>query len=101
MADYKPNPGVAAVLSFVFNGLGQIYNGQIKKGLIIIAFSSLGMLLIVGGGILSFIWLWKGMLISRQLFISLLLLLLGIAVAVIVGIFGIFDAYNTAKRLNP
>lgn len=28
---YK-NPGLAAVLSFFFMGLGQIYNGQIAKG---------------------------------------------------------------------
>ena len=27
------NPGVSAVLSFVFTGLGQIYNGRIGKGL--------------------------------------------------------------------
>jgi TM2 domain-containing membrane protein YozV len=26
------NPGLAAVLSFFISGLGQIYNGQIAKG---------------------------------------------------------------------
>jgi TM2 domain-containing membrane protein YozV len=31
------SPGVAAVLSFIFVGLGQIYNGQIGKGLLMIA----------------------------------------------------------------
>jgi len=29
------NPGVAAVLSFFFSGLGQIYNGQILKGIFV------------------------------------------------------------------
>ena len=29
---YK-NPGLAAVLSFFYMGLGQIYNGQIAKGI--------------------------------------------------------------------
>ena len=32
---YK-NPGLAAVLSFFYMGLGQIYNGQISKGIIFI-----------------------------------------------------------------
>lgn len=27
------NPGIAAVLSFLITGLGQIYNGQIGKGI--------------------------------------------------------------------
>ena len=30
------NPGLAAVLSFFFMGLGQIYNGEINKGLIFV-----------------------------------------------------------------
>ncbi|MDG6250361.1 DUF5683 domain-containing protein [Methanocalculus sp.] len=29
------NPGVAALCSFIFPGLGQIYNGDIKKGILI------------------------------------------------------------------
>lgn len=29
------NPGVAAVLSFLFPGLGQIYNGQILIGILL------------------------------------------------------------------
>jgi TM2 domain-containing membrane protein YozV len=29
----KKNPGVAAILSFFWPGLGQIYNGQIAKGI--------------------------------------------------------------------
>jgi len=33
----EKNPGLAAVLSFFFAGLGQIYNGQIGKGLGIMA----------------------------------------------------------------
>ena len=30
------NAGIAAVLSFFISGLGQIYNGQIIKGLFIV-----------------------------------------------------------------
>ena len=30
------NPGIAAVLSFFWTGVGQIYNGEIVKGIILI-----------------------------------------------------------------
>jgi TM2 domain-containing membrane protein YozV len=33
------NPGVAAVLSFFFPGLGQIYNGQIGMGILLFLFT--------------------------------------------------------------
>jgi len=39
----KKNPGVAAILSFFWPGLGQIYNGQIAKGIgIMFALAILG-----------------------------------------------------------
>ena len=39
MAERK-NEGLAAVLSFLFFGLGQIYNGQIGKGILFIVVGS-------------------------------------------------------------
>lgn len=54
------NPVIAALLSFIIAGAGQIYNGQIGKGVLI------------------FLTAWL----------------------VIPWIYGIFDAYNTAKRIN-
>lgn len=34
MADrFTPNPGIAAVLSFVIPGLGQFYNGKFLRGI--------------------------------------------------------------------
>ena len=45
------NPGTAAVLSFFFAGLGQIYNGQIGKGLLLLLLyvgSFLAMFVVVG-----------------------------------------------------
>ena len=56
----KRSPGLAALLSFLLAGLGQIYNGQLGKGLLI---------------------LFTGWLILPW-------------------IYGIFDAYRTAKRIN-
>ena len=57
----QKNPGVATVLSFFFMGLGQIYNGQIGKGIIFIilyAISVALMFVIVGFITTPILWLW-------------------------------------------
>ena len=59
-------PGMAAVLSFIFNGLGQIYNGQIKKGLFIIFLSSISMFIFIIGAILIGFWLFGKLISSGQ-----------------------------------
>lgn len=70
---YK-NPGLAAILSFFYTGLGQIYNGQISKGIaFIIAFSFSLLLIIVGIGIITSPILW---------------------------IYGIYDAHKSAVKIN-
>ncbi len=68
------NAGFAAVLSFFWTGLGQIYNGQIFKGL---AF----------------------MLIQAVNFHTLSPLTFGLSL-LLFKIYGIVDAYQTAERLN-
>lgn len=68
------NPGVAAVLSFFFAGLGQIYNGQFVKGLtFIVAYfiSGLLMFLLIGFVTTPILWIW-----------------------------GMVDAYKSAERIN-
>jgi len=68
------SPGLAAVLSFFFCGLGQIYNGQILKGLIFLVayFISWWMMYIVIGFITTpILWIW-----------------------------GIVDAYRVAQKIN-
>ena len=67
--------GLAAVLSFFIPGLGQIYNGQIGKGLLIIVLDIV---------LAFFIWFFCLTLIA--LFV--------------IWIWSIFDAYNTAKQIN-
>ncbi|MCK5233334.1 MAG: zinc ribbon domain-containing protein [Candidatus Aenigmarchaeota archaeon] len=66
--------GLAAVLSFIIPGLGQIYNGQIGKGLLF---------LVLGGlfGLLSFI-------------------LIGIPLLFALWAYAIYDAYTTAEKIN-
>lgn len=68
------NSGLAAVLSFFICGLGQIYNGQIFKGIIlIICYGISWLLMYVGIGFLlvPILWIW-----------------------------GMYDAYRTAEKIN-
>lgn len=68
------NAGLAAVLSFFFTGLGQIYNGQIGKGILFI--------------------------IIQIINIGLMFLVIGFITYPIVWIWGMFDAYRTAEKIN-
>ncbi|MHB1418174.1 MAG: hypothetical protein ACYCX4_01090 [Bacillota bacterium] len=57
---YK-NPSVATVLSFLVMGLGQIYNGQIAKGILFIVLYSISVLLMfvfVGFITTPLLWIW-------------------------------------------
>ena len=67
----EKNPGIAAVLSFVYPGLGQVYNEEIKKGIIFIV---IGIIL----------------LLSMALFVGFILY------PIFWG-YNVFDAYKTAK----
>ena len=70
---YK-NPGLAAVLSFFYMGLGQIYNGQIAKGILFIVFYSISILL--------------------------MLILVGFITTPVLFIYGMYDAYKSAEKIN-
>ena len=70
----QKNPGVAAVLSALWVGLGQIYNGEIGKGLVLIV---------------VYIISWV-----------LIFVFIGLVTTPIIWIYGIYDAYNTAKEIN-
>lgn len=68
------NPVVAALLSFFWTGLGQIYNGELFKGLISIIVQIVNiflMIIIIGFLTFAIVWLW-----------------------------GIYDAYTTAEDIN-
>lgn len=68
------NAGLAAVMSFFYVGLGQIYNGQIGKGILFIIIQSINIFLIFLG--------------------------IGIITYPIVAIIGIYDAYRSAEKIN-
>ena len=91
------NPGTAAVLSFVFNGLGHIYNGQIKKGLWLIFLSSSSLIIVVVGAATIIAWLFSARTM-QLLWYGAFLFIGGIILAGAIGIYSIFDAYKTAQR---
>jgi TM2 domain-containing membrane protein YozV len=66
--------GLAAVLSFFISGLGQVYNGQILKGLVIIVVQ------IINGALTT--------------------ILIGWIPLAIVWVWAIIDAYREAERIN-
>jgi len=65
----EKSPGIAALLSFVFTGLGQVYNGDFKRGVLFLVGTLIGLCFFVIPGVI--IWLY-----------------------------GIYDAYSMAKKMN-
>ncbi len=68
------NPGIAAVLCFFYTGLGQIYNGQIAKGVFLFILRIVSDCMIpIGIGLITSPVLW---------------------------LFGMWDGYVSAERHN-
>ena len=68
------SPLVAAVLSLIFSGLGQIYNGEITKGVVFI--------------------------VVQLINAALTTVLVGFVLMPIVGLWAMLDAYLVARRNN-
>lgn len=68
------NAGLAAVLSFFYCGLGQIYNGQLGKGI--------------------------GMGVAYIISIAAMFIIIGFITTPVLWIWGMVDAYKTAERIN-
>ena len=66
------DPGIAALLSFFIVGAGQLYNGEVAKGIILFILAGIS-------GIL-------------------MLVLIGFITTPIIWLYGIYDAYNTAQK---
>jgi len=94
----KVNPGIAAALSFVFSGLGQLYNGQIFKGLVIIFFSIVSIFILILGSILIWFWLSQKLFLAAQLSLGITFFAVGIISICILGIYSIYDAFFIAKK---
>jgi len=52
------SPGLALFLSFLLTGVGQFYNGDIKKGLLMLGGAVLGIFVTAGVGTFI-IWIWS------------------------------------------
>ena len=98
MGQETRNPGLAAVFSFVFNGLGQLYNGEIFKGLVIIFLSSVSMLVLILGSIIVAFWFLGKISAGKELIIGVGLFLFGLAATCILGIYSILDAHKVASK---
>jgi len=70
---------LAAVLSFFIVGLGQIYNGQIGKGI--------GLIILYAVILASWLIQFDIRLIATPMLIAM-------------WIYGIYDAYKTAQKIN-
>ncbi len=70
----EKSPGLAAVLSFFWAGLGQIYNGEISKGIIL--------------------------LVCYAVSCVLMAVVIGFVTTPILWIYGMVDAYKTAEKFN-
>lgn len=92
------HPGLAAILSFIFNGLGQLYNGQLAKGLCIIFLSSVGLFFLVLGAIFIALWLLDKIIMANQLYTGIWIFLVSLIFTCIVAIYSIYDAYKTANK---
>jgi TM2 domain-containing membrane protein YozV len=92
----RSHPGVAAVLSFVFNGLGQLYNGQIAKGLIIISACGASMTVFLIGAVFIACVLFQKVFFTGQLAWGIGFLLAGLTSISVLGVYSIFDAYKAA-----
>jgi TM2 domain-containing membrane protein YozV len=75
----QKNPGLAAALSFAVCGLGQIYNGEPLRGIVLLVLF-----------VVPFVAFWT---LGANLTIGLL-------VPLGLWILGIVDAYRTAERMN-
>ncbi len=93
--------GFSAVLSFIFSGLGQIYNGQIKKGIIIMTFSVIGILLTLVGAVVMGCSLLFNLFEQKWIILGGVLFIIGIAEIAIFGIYSIWDAYKVGCSNSP
>jgi TM2 domain-containing membrane protein YozV len=70
----EKNPGLAAVASFFWGGLGQIYNGQIAKGI--------------------------ALMLVQAINVVLMFVLIGFLTYFVTWVYAVYDAYNTAEKIN-
>ncbi len=81
----KKNPKIAVVASFFIPGLGQIYSGEVRKG---IGFIIMGVI---------FVSIWIFLIRDRHIIGPILV---SGASIILLWISNMYDAYKTAKEIN-
>jgi TM2 domain-containing membrane protein YozV len=97
----RKDPALAGVLSFLLFGLGQIYNGKVRRGVTILISEII--LLILSIVILSFGLAWVSenqQELGRAGIFAIIIGALSFLSYFIVWIWNIFDAVNGAKKIN-
>ncbi len=90
--------GTAAVLSFVFTGVGQLYNGEIKKGLWLVTVATAGIILALLGALAIWMSMKYNFFSVQSSLVFITVLLLGGVLICWSGIYSIYDAYNSAGK---
>jgi len=90
------DPSVAAGRSALFPGMGQLYNGEYEKGVVLAVLALLLLIPAVDGVCKAAQWLMGRAPISL---ISALLAGLGVIAYMLVWAYGIYDAYHSGRRI--
>ncbi len=81
----KKNPGLAAIASFFIPGIGQIYSGEVRKGI--------GLIIIgVTFGSITLFLFWQHQMLAP--------LLVSGASYLLFWMYNIYDAYRTTEAIN-
>jgi TM2 domain-containing membrane protein YozV len=94
----KQRAGTAAVLSFVFCGLGHIYIGQIKKGLKMMFYSSLFLFVLILGSVMVIYEIMTGFMNPPLMLKGIFIATLGLIANSITSVYNIYDAYNMGLK---
>lgn len=84
----KRHPGIAAVLSFIFPGLGQFYNGDLSKGVKYLIFYVISLFVLIAG------------IVEDIPVFTFIISSIGLLCLIIIYLSTIFDAYKSAVNIN-
>lgn len=89
-------PLLSAALSLILPGVGQAYNGQMAKGLVLAAIYLGSIAIIIGGMVVAALAATQNNM-ARSVCCCCLPLFI---VPMIVLVYAIYDAYNVAEKIN-
>ena len=94
----QKHPGTAAVLSFIFSGVGQLYNGQLCKGLVLIFCAAFSLCIFIAGSLLVGMYIVGRVVFAGQLLWGGVCMVAGLLLVCVTGIYSIVNAYKVAQE---